>query len=554
MALVDPTSNEQKYGKLTSAAIIGATTSTTTRLWVRLYQEGSWSLVITSAPLTGDLKRLHNKPIEAFLKESGVKPVAVQTHQFSHQTSITHVFDVQGLKAGTRYYYAIISNELDEKVVGRRTELGGDQPKSFRTLADAPDRISFGFYSCHDHISANGDVGAWPQLLEKLQDGHADFVIGGGDQAYVDTNRKAGFLDIWEWLKANKKALLEQFTQAGGKYDEAGLQLYLLNIYRWYYRVYWAIPPLREVYEAFPQYMVWDDHEIMDGWGSLTNTERLGRISNLFEEKDTKGNRLLVNLMWNAACQAYFEYEHSHNPATPVDLANPDDCQWDYAFQHGDVAFYVLDMRGHHDVEKDKKQDPYILLGKAQFTRFTTWLASAGVKQAKAVFIVSPVPVVHWIDRLVNFADMGESKDDFMDEWGHESNHWERNALLEAVFKHADTSGKKIVFLSGDVHCASAFRLRHKSHPAAKVFQVTSSAISRKPAPGISKIGIASGGRMDGNDKVSFERLYAMAGYKNFAMFHVRLTDSADTTEVLVDLCWPGGEEHEVTHKRLNLT
>ncbi|MRT18520.1 alkaline phosphatase family protein, partial [Vitellibacter sp. q18] len=102
-----------------------------------------------------------------------------------------------------------------------------------------PREVVFGFYSCHDHISAGGDSGAWPHFLEQLTDAGAHFVIGGGDQAYVDTNGKNGFLDIWTWLKDNKAALLEKFALGGGKYDEAGIEQYLLDIYRWYYRVYW---------------------------------------------------------------------------------------------------------------------------------------------------------------------------------------------------------------------------------------------------------------------------------------------------------------------------
>jgi alkaline phosphatase D len=352
-------------------------------------------------------------------------------------------------------------------------------------------------------------------------------------------------------------ALLEKYALGGGKYDEDGIELYLLNIYRWYYRVYWSVPALRVVYESFPQYMIWDDHEIMDGWGSLTNKERRARISGFFEEKDSKTNQLLVDLMWRAACRAYYEYEHSHNPPTAVDLENPDNSQWDYAFTQGDAAFYVLDMRGHHDVEKNKGKkngiDPNIILGQAQFDRFTAWLASSEAQNAKALFVVSPVPVVHWIDRLVNYVDLGEAKDDFMDEWGHETNWTERNQLLETVFRQIDKSGRKLVFLSGDVHCASVFRMQHRKFPAARVYQVTSSAISRKPAPKISLIGISSGGAMDGNKDVSCERLYALTGAKNFAMIRFKSPLPGADAEIIVDLHWPGGEEGEVTKRRVVL-
>ena len=160
-------------------------------------------------------------------------------------------------------------------------------------------------------------------------------------------------LDIWEWLKDNKDELLQAYSKGTGKgYDKAGIERYLCNLYRWFYRVYWNVPAQREIYERLPQYMIWDDHEIMDGWGSLTKVERRKRISLLFERSNnTTTNQMLVDLMWRAACRVYYEYEHSHNPPTPIDLDNPDACQWDYAFEQGKSAFYVLDMRGHHDIE-----------------------------------------------------------------------------------------------------------------------------------------------------------------------------------------------------------
>ncbi len=244
MPLLDPTSNELKKDKLYSAAIIGATTSSSSRIWIRAYAEGHWTLVIAKTPLQGDLVRLQEKPIAQFMADMGIEVADIQSHDFTQQTNLTHTFDINGLDAGTTYYYAVISSELDATKVPRRTELGADKPLFFRTMPESPSELTFGFYSCHDHISANGDVGAWPHFLEKLTDTGAHFVIGGGDQIYVDTNAKQGFQDIWKWLKDNREALLKTFAK-GDDYDREGIQLYLLNIYRWYYRVYWNVSSLR---------------------------------------------------------------------------------------------------------------------------------------------------------------------------------------------------------------------------------------------------------------------------------------------------------------------
>ena len=194
-------------------------------------------------------------------------------------------------------------------------------------------------------------------------------------------------------------------------------------------------------------------------------------------------------------------------------------------------------------------------LGQAQFERFTAWLTAEETKSSQTLFVVSAVPIVHWINGLINFADLGKAKDDFMDEWGHQSNQWERNQLLGTIFNCIGDKDQTLVFLSGDVHCSSIFKIRHKKFPTAKVFQVTSSGISRKPAPEMSILGISAGGPMDGDKEkeVSFERLYALAGVKNFAIIRVPPLDGANEANVIVDLYWPGGDESEVTKKRILL-
>lgn len=552
MALMDPRSNELIAAKIYSASIIGATSTTTTRIWIRVYQAGDWLLVLSKTPFAGDLIRLQEKTVAQFLADNGIAPVFIESNTFGFETNLTHTFTVgeqTPLQADTAYYYALMT---DDRKVERRTEIGYDLPKCFRTMPLAPTVLTFGFYSCHDHISDNGSFGAWPHLLNQLNDSHAHYVIGGGDQIYVDTDSQAHFPDIWKWLKENKDDLLKTYSKGKKTYDTDGIYNYLLDIYRWFYRVYWQVPPLQRVYERYPQFMMWDDHEIMDGWGSYSSKERLEVLSRWFQADDTKNDKMLIDLMWRAACRAYYEYEHSHNPPTQYDPNNPNNCVWDYNFKVGKTATYMLDMRGHHDIEKDVKKDPYRILGKEQLNRFIKWLSAECAASAHTLFVVSPVPVLHWVDALVNYADLGGAKDDFQDEWDHETNQFERAELLNAAFTNLDAKGKTLVFLSGDVHCASVFKLTHKKFRAAKVFQVTSSAISRKPAPTVSLVGITSGGALTGCKDVRSERLFALTGNKNFAMLKVRQLDT-DHDEVTVDLCWPGGEEGEITRKSIVL-
>ena len=539
MPLVDPRSNEHLVNKLDSASIVGHTDTQSARLWIRAYQAGTWTLIWSTAPFQGDLKTLDGQSIKDYLAAQGIPENQQSSHDFTYDSNLTHTFDLTGLEADTAYFYALMS---DNAALERRTEIGYDKSLRFQTMAAVMPEFSFGFYSCHDPFHANGSFGAWPLFQEILSRNKARFVIGGGDQMYVDCQNKKWFPDIWEWLKDNKDDLVNTYLKPDGSIDEERIYEYLLDLYRWYYRVYWQFPHLREVYARYPQYMIWDDHEIMDGWGSRTKEERINHIARFFQKDDAKTDAMLVDKMWHAAYTAYHEYAHSHNPPTPFDPANSVACQWDYGFSQGGVPFYVLDMRGHHDIERASHR----LLGVAQFNRFTRWLQASA---ATTLFVVLPVPIVHWKSIAVNAGTLiGSAKDDCQDEWEHNTNIRERNMLLDTVFSALHEGGKTLIFLSGDVHAAAVFRLSHKKFLRARIFQVTSSAISRMPAGKLASIGLAGSGRMAGHESVHQENLFGHTDDKNFAILHV----NGDQPPV-VDLPWLGGTQGEGVIKSIVL-
>lgn len=68
--------------------------------------------------------------------------------------------------------------------------------------------------------------------------------------------------------------------------------------------------------------------------------------------------------------------------------------------------------------------------------------------------------------------------DDLRDQWEHRSNWAERDKLLSSVFQCASEQNKPIAFLSGDVHVGAAFSLSNSKFPEARVFQLTSSAVT----------------------------------------------------------------------------
>jgi len=62
------------------------------------------------------------------------------------------------------------------------------------------------------------------------------------------------------------------------------------------------------------------------------------------------------------------------------------------------AAFYVLDGRGHRDVERED----YRILAEPQFRRFEAWADALDPGETPFLFVVSAVPVLHAKAALVD--------------------------------------------------------------------------------------------------------------------------------------------------------
>lgn len=548
--------DREDYGeKLSDTVIIGHTTTTKTRLWARVKKPGEYTLVLFDTFYRFNPKEIGSKTISSYLKQKKIQPIRQENYKFSYDSDLTYVFDIDKLDENSTYYYAIIA--APDVDVPRRWRLGYEKPKSFKTMSDNNDDISFGVSSCHDPFKKDyrSGGGLWDEYYDLLKQTNSDFIVACGDQAYVDTTED----DIWLWIKEHKTDIYKEY-----KDNPTLLKDFCVSIYRSVYRKYWQSPGLRRVFGEFPTYMIWDDHEIMDGWGSYTKKERLEQLDYLYDvwdedidqdtpEESEAFKQLLIDSMFYAAKKVYEEYQHSHNPDT---TNNTDDLQYDYSFDMGSLGFYTLDMRGHHNYENPEGER---ILGLAQFDRFKNWIESDETKNKEALFIVSPVPMVHWHSTFVNTLDILSAKDDFRDEWDHESNYMERDKILDLVFSYSSKSGKPVTFISGDVHCAGIFELTRTSSAKAKVFQFTSSGITRPPAPWISELMSLPKGKLGYKDNTSsnithFKKHCFIARY-NFGHIECK-RNSMGKLEIWGNI-HNGGRNanlHGLSHKRIKIS
>ncbi len=440
---------------LTSGSVIGHTTSTTVRMWFRVSNPGEYLLIISKNPLGGigipqlnNQENSHSGSLDSASK-SGRKTI-IQRLTFGYDTDLTNIIDLKNLEPNTSYYYALFYNNKN-----RPWEMGHQEKLSFQTFPENPSEIVFGIYSCNFPYEGKelANLEMWEQFPVELAHANARFIIGAGNQIYVDGNEH---FNIWNWLKKVKQ-------NKPSIYD-------MVLWYRDIYRAYWGVEPIHKVLRSFTNYMVWNDHEILERWGTYTLEELSALLDTSWQLRNPDFNLNLTQQMFQAAKRVYQEYEHSHNPDS-----DPKAEEFDYEFNYGFGNFYVLDERYSYDFNRQELR----ILGLEQWGRLEKWINAQYSISSKIIFIVSAIPIVHFSTFAVNKLELGNLKitDEIRDNWEHESNWKERNKLLELVFNFSQETQRPVVFLSGNVYMGAAFKISHQQFPTAKVFQLTSSPI-----------------------------------------------------------------------------
>ena len=484
--------------RMKTGAIVGHTTADSATIWVRTGKPGKYKLVLLPRSEDGNVKfnaEYAAVGLEKLCASQGCISRDFEVADFKDDT--THVERFSGLNAATRYQYCVFSAEQEDcwrPIIGRdRVLMPGKRPPegtpkierglSFKTLATSGP-FSFALFSCHNPYVEKGGffsserieverMEAWEGLYSTLlrhSQGQKPpaFVIAGGDQAYTDGRPK---ISVWNYLykvmrKENGQLLPDEGT--------------MLTWFRDIYRGYWGFPAVKQVYSHFPTYMMWDDHEIGDGWGSFDHpsSDKKNPICHeVYEEAKKKGMSIeeadeLLQRMFNAAKEAYFEYEHSHNPPTENGVLH-------YGFHHNKCAFFALDGRGHRDVNKDA----YRIHGEKQFSEFKAFVEALNPSETRFLFVLSAVPFLHmgerWFDweknKLFDMVSSG-NRDDLRDGWEHSLHDEERKKFKEILWAAANR-GIKVAILSGDVHASAAFSLA-KQGVDLPIWQLTSSAIT----------------------------------------------------------------------------
>ncbi|KAL4896382.1 hypothetical protein BDV59DRAFT_172748 [Aspergillus ambiguus] len=394
------------------------------------------------------------------------------------------------------------------------------------------------FHSCNG-FSVGTDMDAWigPNLWKDVLRVHAQkpfhVMIGGGDQIYNDGIRVDGPLKEWTSIANPHKRRTHDFNNSlRARCDE----YYYANYIRWY-----STDPFRTANARIPQINIWDDHDIIDGFGSYT--DHFMRCS-------------VFRGIGGVAFKYYCLFQHHVAPplstfttdapqtmqaingtagADPRQLENtfvlqdqPEDESWIVGKRPGPyveersrnlymrlgkrMAFIGVDARTERTRHQVNYPDTYDLI----FSRLEREVAAAN-GEIKHLIVLLGVPIAYprlaWLEnilsspviapiRLLNkrfgfagglfnqFDGQVDLLDDLDDHYTARQHKRERRHFIQRLQDFAASHSVRVTILGGDVHLAAIgrfysnpkLRIQSQNDPRYMV-NVISSAITNKPPP-----------------------------------------------------------------------
>jgi hypothetical protein len=468
-------SNRLKLGP-----IVGHTDDASTRIWIQVFDD----------------------PADYSLRVQGAGIFPVESTEGGQLEFRTGIAVAEGLRPDRRYHYSILRR--GRSVSGARG--------TFRTMPVPGSMASL--LLCVISCSTTEYGGRWGRFAKFVEDAKPHFVLMVGDQVYIDEDKPDVFHDHLESEpEVRRRALAEK------------------------YRLNWAREPVRRVMANVPTYMMWDDHDIRDGWGSMAAE------SPTLRAKYPRGEQIFVknNAFFEDARDVYWHFQGCRNPrrvpdeALVADRPLPGERKaMPFTFRCGRLAVLVIDSRGARDVFR--KEFP--ALGGDQWD-FVQQVIDKLPEDVEALAIVTPTPIASMdangqvqkllgdrTDDVVAFKrgrlkaaispssggieeapttianvhlsrfygipfNLGRYKisniDEARDQWSHKFVRAEQADLLRAAGRARATNMNRdakrtLVFLSGDIHVGAIFDIA-SSKPDYKAVSLTSSGISAREDP-----------------------------------------------------------------------
>ncbi|MGS3185334.1 alkaline phosphatase D family protein [Aeromonas taiwanensis] len=353
-------------------------------------------------------------------------------------------------KAGTPVDYEIL---LDNKPA--HDQAGYDKWQFH--LPGKKEQVRIGYASCNGFsdfkllTSTPAPYAMWDKLAAEHKTHPFSLLLMGGDQVYADSLwTSVPTLKAWNELDREEKVKRKATRTMVEQLDRFYCELYCKQ---------WSRPEVAFMLARVPSAMMWDDHDIFDGWGSYP--EDLQRCE--------------VYQAIYAAATKYFRLFQLRSEANGALL--------DKALNH---HTWRLGFRGYQILALDNRANRTLtrVMSPSQWDQINAALAAC---DSGHLLVMAGVPVVY---RDFSFTEAAldatpweeELTDDLKDHWRAKDHQGERARLIMRLLDNArqrrqKEPGCKTLILSGDVHVGCLGVIQDKREGVVNVHQLVSSGI-----------------------------------------------------------------------------
>ncbi|MBP2290621.1 alkaline phosphatase D family protein [Azospirillum rugosum] len=273
----------------------------------------------------------------------------------------------------------------------------------------------------------------WADLRQRHEADRYHLLLQGGDQLYADAVWRSGPL-LSEWAaRTDRERLAQTFTPAMAEEAMAFyFDLYLRS---------WGQPETAAVLARIPSVMMWDDHDIFDGWGSHPDEEMQSQV---WRGVYTAARRHFALFQLGALAEALPECVWGAQRST-----------FTQGFRIKDVGVLALDLRTERTPRRVMSDQSRALLP-AWLDRFDG---------CRHLVLMSSVPLLFvdtgGLERVIGrLPGRIGIEDDLRDQWRSHAHAEEWQSLIELLADFSRRTGCRVTAVSGEIHAGGRGVLR----------------------------------------------------------------------------------------------
>ncbi|MFA9459499.1 alkaline phosphatase D family protein [Thiohalorhabdus sp. Cl-TMA] len=347
----------------------------------------------------------------------------------------------------------------DFRLPARRRATYALEGRSYEVATDLTGDLRIAYVSCNGKEDGDMDRPAaernalWRILREEHDADPFQLMLHGGDQLYADEVMDA-HPDLHAWHRS------DQEEQERGRFTrdmaDSAARFFLAR-----YRDVYTAEDTAYLVARVPSMMMWDDHDIIDGWGSHPRW---------YHDND------VAQGVFRTARTFFRLFQQGEGPATLPAESDAENhpsltCWWRFP----GLGVIAPDLRSQRLPNRVMDEDGWGL--------FEQGLAELAGEPR--VLVLSSVPGLgprlSYVERFLHLIPGAQKyEDDLRDQWQSPAHRAEWCRFLEALEEQGKRPGHRLTLLSGEIHLATRGVLLTEPEP---IHQLVSSGIAHPPPP-----------------------------------------------------------------------